>query len=213
VNSLLIITSCKKCHENELSSVQFSQTELNMIPYKGNETLIFKSTTEPSLSYYGTERTTQSAIYYEDLKNMEETHCKGTYYYTQQSWIDFRSTNGGYDLTIQMYFTNLFDSGFINGICILGLNLNIDSIRNFSGHYVFKSDTLYNGKYTAGLGTLIKGFYPSIQLGQKLFYNVYEMGGDYGSPNTTEWISSVYYCFSNGLIGFCTNKGKLWYLE
>lgn len=37
--------------------------------------------------------------------------------------------------------------------------------------------------------------------------------GNYGSPKTSEWISSVYYCFSDGLIGFLTNKGKLWYLE
>ena len=210
---LLTFTSCNKCHENELQSVNFTQEELKMIPYKGNETLVFKSATEPSLNYYGTQRTTQSGIDYEDLKYTEETHCKGTYYYTQSSWIEFRAASGDYDIITEMYFTNLFDSGFIKGIFILGLDLNIDSIRNFSGQYVFKSDSLYNGKYTDGLGTIIKGFYPSIQLGQKLFYNVYEMDGDYGSPNITEWISSVYYCFSDGLVGFRTNKGKLWYLE
>jgi hypothetical protein len=193
--------------------MQFSQKELDMIPYKGNETLVFKSTTEPFLSYTGTQRTTQSGIYYEDLKNVEETHCKGTYYYTQSSWIEFRSATGGYDLITEMYFTSLFDSGFIKGIFILGLNLKIDSIRNFSGQYVFASDTLYNGLHNAVYGTMIKGFHSSLQLGQKSYSNVYELDGDYGSPNITEWISSVYYCFSNGLVGFRTNKGKLWYLE
>lgn len=214
INSFLIFTSCKKCHEHELSSVQFSQSELNMIPYNGNETLIFKSETEPSLSYFGTERTTQSGIDYEDLKYTEETHCKGTYYFTQASWIDFRSSNGDYDLRTGMYFTNLFDSGFIENIFYLSLDPKIDSIKHYIGQYVFTSDTLYNGKYNLdGAGTMIKGFHSAIQLGQKLYYNVYELDGDYGSPNNTEWISSVYYCFSNGLVGFRTNKGRLWYLE
>ena len=108
-----------------------------------------------------------------------------------------------------MYFTNLFDSGFIEGIFILSLDLNIDSIRDFSGQYVFISDTLYNGQHIDGLGTMIKGFYSTMQLGQKSYYNVYELDGDYGSPNITEWISSVYYCFSDGLVGCRTNKGKL----
>jgi hypothetical protein len=213
ISSLLLITSCKKCHENELSSVQFSQNELNMIPYKGNETLVFKSTTEPFLSYNGTERITQSGIYYEDLKNVEETHCKDTYYYSQSSWIDFRSAHGDYNLRTEMYFTNLFDSGYIEGIFIFGLGLNINSIRDFSGQYVFESDTLYSGKYIEGFSKIIKGFYSTIQLGQKSYHNVYEFDGDYSSPNATEWISSVYYCFSDGLVGFRTNKGKLWYLE
>jgi len=213
VISLLLINSCQKCHENELSSVKFTQNELKMIPYTGNDTLLFKSATEPSLSYYGTERTTQSGIDYEDLKNVEETHCKGTYYYSQSSWIDFRSAHGDYNLRTEMYFTNLFDSGYIEGIFIFGLGLNINSIRDFSGQYVFELDTLYSGKYIEGFSKIIKGFYSTIQLGQKSYHNVYEFDGDYSSPNTTEWISSVYYCFSDGLVGFRTNKGKLWYLE
>ena len=191
-----------------------TQSDLSMIPYSGDETLIFKSPTEPSITYYGEKRPTETRIVCENPEDYFYTGCKGNYYYTNGRVVFFNASPGFDSFIINMLYTNLFDSGFTKKIMQIGLEINDDSIRPFGGEYVFSIDTLYNGIKKTGTATTIKEFHETIQFGQNLFNNVYELNGDYETlTSQPDWISSVFFNFSNGIVAFRTNKGKFWYLE
>jgi len=214
--TILLFSSCREniCREKELPSAMLSQSDLSMIPYNGDETLIFESPTEPSITYYGDKRPTETDIVTENPNDYSYSGCKGTYYNTNLRIVFFNASKGFDRFSINMLYTNLFDSGFTKKFMQFGLELNDDSIRSFGGEYYFSTDTLYNGAIKKGMSTTIKEFHQTIQFGQKTFNHVYELNGDYGtSTSQPDWVSSLFFNFSNGIVAFKTNKGKLWYLQ
>lgn len=216
LSMLLIFSSChdKVCHQKELASVMLTPSDFQIVPYNGKETLVFKSVSERTITYLGNNRNYETRIVTENPQEYSYSGCKGTYYETNGSVVFFQAAQGFDRFSINMYFTNLFDSSFSKKLIQFGLEFNGDSIRTFGAEYYFSEDTLYSGKPKYGVSTSIKGFYKTIKLGQKYYNNVYEFNGDYESRDIqTEWISSLYYNFSNGILGFTTNKGKSWYLE
>jgi len=213
---ILIFNSCHEmvCLEKELPSVKFTPSDFQIVPYDGKETLVFKSLNARSITYYGNNRNYETRIVTENPQEYSYSGCKGTYYETNGSIVFFQAAEGFDRFSINMYFTNSFDSGFSKKLIQFGLEFNGDSIRTFGGEYYFSEDTLFSGKPKYGVATSIKGYYKTIQFGQNYYNNVYEFNGDYESGDKqSEWISSLYYNFSNGIVGFSTNKGKSWYLE
>jgi hypothetical protein len=89
----IFFISCKEniCTEKELPSTIFTQSELNMIPYDGEETLIFNSSTEPTITYSGKKRSTETDIICEDPNEYAYSGFKGTYCLSNYSDVTFQA--------------------------------------------------------------------------------------------------------------------------
>jgi hypothetical protein len=202
---ILFFDSCnKKCIQNQLSTLKFKQSELDDVPYKGNEQLVFLSTTNgQTYTFTITGRDSSFDTFYENYYRTEENnHCLGNYYYSEVNKTSITPFNN--------YIRFLMDDAFhspTNAIKRIefSFDINTNGIEGFHDVCLVGADTLTSTDYS------IRAIDDSLMIGPKLFHHVYELLGDYNSID--EYISLLFYSIKDGIVGFRTNKGKTWYLN
>jgi len=206
------LISCQKnCQSNLLGSVRFSQTDLYIIPYKGNEQRIYIASSGHKIIFNGTDRISHYGAEGDEYVEFPKSddYCPGNYYYTEKNNIDFYGTVSGSWLNFDMGMTTPFT---IPVIKYIGISITVlDSIYSvFSNAYRFDSLKLYY--YSPPYGIIPVN--ESVSIGSKVFYNVYVLHSEmYLHSKTVSNLETVYYSITEGIVGFQNEYGKTWYLQ
>lgn len=204
--------SCQKnCQSNLLESIRFSETDLNIIPYKGHEQLIFIASSGRTTVFNSVNRISHigaGGYEYVEFPGSDD-YCPGNYYYTETNNLEFYGTVSGSWLNFELGMTNPFTKPVKKHISISVTVL--DSIYWVFGNvYNFDSLKLYN-------------YYPpydfipvneSVLIGPKTFYNVYALeSGMNLHSRTVSNLKTVFYSVTEGIVGFQNEYGGTWYLQ
>ena len=209
--AIQILISCQKdCQSNLLGSIRFSQTDLNIIPYKGNEKLIYVASPGHQLVFNGSDRISHFGVEGNQYVEFPESndYCPGNYYYTEKNSIDFYGTVSGswfwFDMGMSSPFTHPIRK-------YVGMNITVlDSIYwVFANGYSFDSLKLY---YNPPYGIIPLN--DSVLIGSKVFYKVYVLhsGMNLHSARVGN-LETVFYSITEGIVGFRNEHGKTWYLQ
>lgn len=202
---LLSFSNCKKCEENKLATLTFTTEELSIDPYSGNERLTFKSLSDDSIVFPQGHRNAE--IIEPSKFPAGDNSCRGDYVSEDLNWL--QKYNNEARLDIKLFFDYSFDNGTSEKEFELYFYSQLN-IAGFDAFYYFNANSISTINSSNGS---ITGYYQSIDLGPKSFQYVYELSCPNNDPNHKEGFSSAYYSIKEGLVGFKTNKGKLWYLD
>jgi len=196
----LTFVQCKRCHDKFIGELDFTPTDLNIVPYNGAVKLIFKDSLGDSIIYQGTGR--HSDIINPYHETYHDDPCFGDYYTYEQNYTDFYSN--GSDGEIRIYLTRYFKTAFSSPE---GKSFDLSISYNKSGSYFFNSSFYFDDlKLSEFRDNTIMAINDTLQLGPKTFYSVYTLDDGYTNLNI------AYYSVSEGLVGFKSNDGHLWYL-
>ena len=210
--AIQILISCQKnCQSNLLGSIRFSQTDLNIIPYKGNEKLIYVAYSGHQLVFNSSNRISHFGAEGDEYVEFPKSndYCPGNYYYTETNDMDFNGTVSGSWLWLDMGMTTPFTSPIIKYI---GMSITVlDSIYwVFSNGYSFDSLKLYNYNPPYDIIPVNE----SVLIGSKVFYKVYVLHSGMNLHNTRVGnLETVFYSITEGIVGFQNEHGKTWYLQ
>lgn len=184
----MIFNHCKKEVGKNFGTLKFTEAELNIIPYKANDTIIFKDSIGDSLVYKSEGRFSEMYRYYRDPDNYG--------YKTASDYYDFerntaRFNNNGPKLVLE--FDNPFITGRIVKYFKIICNFNNDY---FSEWYEFEANNITPSIY-----------HDTLKIINRKFYSVYELKENNASS------TQLFYTFKEGIVGFKTNDGKYWYLK
>lgn len=193
-------TNCNKCIETYLFTLGFTENDLEINPYQGDETIVFCDTQANTVSFQGNGR------YSRELTVPEITDpykgCRGEYYFMEMNVCGFYSSSNK-DFHIYLDFSDYFRTGNKNKIITIGLSIPIEGIGHFYGSFSFDEDTLFvvPPKVT---------FHDTLDLNNGTYISVYELIGNeiYYSPD--EGISTLFYTIKEGIVGYRTNLGRTW---
>jgi len=211
---LLVISSCNKCVQHEIATLKFSQNDLSINPYSGNEILIFKNLNNDSIvlakASRGTEGYTRYQIDYEEAKEYHH-NCQGDYFTSETNWTEFGTIP---DDSITSVRINLDFNYTLNNptsdknIWLFFYHGNDNS--GFWGNYKFNNDSIIN--YSKKTDSIV-AYHTQINIGPKVFNNVYELYAHNEDDRNQEWFSIAYYSIKEGFCGVKSNFGKVWYLD
>lgn len=202
----LLSTQCHKdCVSEKLGEIRFTQNELNIVPYDGTETLVFKDSINDSIIYIGTGRNSKYTfdVRHEFPDNYE---CPGNYYNTEINYTKFEGTNNS-KILIDLYMDSPFLGNLKKYIYIRISYNNIDTWY-FDGEMIFDATNVQNASPS---NACVLAFNDSLIIGSNTFFNVYTLM-QIILPNNLKNLQVIYYTFSNGIVGFKTEEGHLWYL-
>ena len=200
------------CIHNERAKLTFTQGDRSIIPYTGNETLIFKDTIGDSIVFEkGTKKISSNVEYQYTLDEAQEhNNCTGDYITTEQDLTGFSASDG--KSYLQFFFTNSYTFDYPESIKYFQLSFDADTVEmSFSASYKFSNDTLFPYPYKNH--DSIVNFHNQLTIGGKTFSNVYELYAKFIPPHVAEWYIRAYYSTIDGMVGLRTNKGRLLYLD
>lgn len=204
--TLLFSTGCHKCVQNNLADLRFTSEELAIIPYPVQDTLVFISEALDSIEYIFYSREIHTSKYFEigsEEAKLYHNDCMGDFYETEQDITILRQKSDSSG-SMQMYLTfkYSFDHPIYDKEITLRLFNNTYGVGSFI--YNFEKDTILKSYPSQTLN-----FYPVIQIGPRIFSNVYEFICD----TTQQYqIQKAYYSITEGVIGFEQKDGPIFYL-
>ena len=94
----LTLNQCKKCNTNKnLGELNFTQTDLDIVPYDGNENMIFKNDYNDSIDFSGIRRESTFNNYtFITMDYVEDDHCGPNYYLTERNHTSFTAQHSSY---------------------------------------------------------------------------------------------------------------------
>ena len=202
---IIALTNC--CSSHMRADLHFTQSDLNINPYKGSEQLVFRSLTGESFNIAIRGRYKNGSDMYGYKDYSDKNKCKGDYYYTERDETGF-SNVGSWLFSIILSFDYTLNNQVYDKSIEFMVDLKNGAPASYSEAH-FNSDTIYD-KYPSRDSVYI--FHKSITLGPKSFENVYELFL-YRSLNLDgEWATTLYYTIKEGIVGFNTDLGNKWYL-
>ena len=201
-NTLLFV-QCNKCDSEQLDDKIFTPQELAIVPYNTGEKYVFKDTLNDSMIYIVKGRWSERiGPCYENYTNYD-AECKGDYCYYINNQGSVGCTEQAGEIQFKLYyFTPYSTFSFIKTIR-LSINYTIVQQWIFDGAFYFSDQNLTEKNSSDGK---IMSFDSTLNLGPKTFNSVYTLVKDNFSLKT------VYYNFSQGVVGFKSSDGHLWYL-
>ncbi len=209
--------SCNKCVQEQVAALRFSPEELSINPYNGIEEFAFKNLNGDSVQLFGGMRIGKNIRVDQWSPNAaKEDHngCSGNYY--DEDFNSYEIRSGAATTTyfsIKLRF--LYDFGA--PMAMKEFELEFFSQVNsqpggdgFDGHYLFRADTLMKIIHSRDS---ILSYHPMLSLGPRSFQKVYELSCGNPDGSNPEWFSMAYYSIKQGLVGFKTNTGTLWFLD
>ncbi len=200
------------CIHHERAKLTFTQGDRSIIPYSGNETLIFKNTSGDSIVFEKGSRNIGFNVEYQYTLHEAQEHnnCTGDYITVEKDQTDFYASVGKAHL--QFFFTNSYTFDYPESIKYFLLSFVPDTVEmNFTAFYKFSNDTLF--PYPDKNHDSIVNFHNQLTIGPKTFLNVYELYAKQIPPHAAEWYIRAYYSTIDGLVGLRTNFGRLLYLD
>ena len=211
----LVFFSCKKkCEQNQIVDLKFTQNDLIINPYSGDEVLIFKNLAGDSLTFNNgrryNDRYTEYQIGYEEAK-LYNSGCQGDFFNADKNVTIFWRIphDSETNLSITLYFLYSFKNPTLKTSINLFFFHGRD-ITGFDATFEFRKDSLFN---FPGKPDSIVAYHDQIMIGTKTFYRVYELSCQNGDLRNLEWFKIAYYSITEGYLGFLSNLGQLWYLD
>lgn len=201
-----------KCVQHEVAYLPFTEGDRSIIPYTGNEILIFKDTIGDSIIFEKGLKTISSKVEYEysDHEAEEHNYCRGDYITSENDEIDFYSKIGSGYLQILLFNGAYFKNPKSVKLILFNFQPGDDVSLRFDADFMFSNDTLFNKPNNLDS---ITGFHHQIIIGSKTFTNVYELYGYNHVSDSNEWYKTAFYSLIDGLVGLRTNSGRLLYLD
>jgi hypothetical protein len=202
---LSLFTSCHKCHDKEYSPLHFSQEDLKINPYSGNETLVFTDVYGDSVVLPGQGRSGDKELNYSNDPDGDDLllyRCYGNYYYADVNYCQFATQGNNAYFEVNLYFTNEFRQSALEKL--IRLNLDTHDPNANSGFMIlaFDGDSIFNSRVYPNDSVL--GYEDTMHLGNYLYHKVYKLG----KPE-----NYLYYSVLEGLVGFRTVGDTLFCLS
>jgi hypothetical protein len=203
----LLSARCNKdCESEKLGELVFTQDELNIVPYNGTETLVYKDSLNDSIVYTGAFRKSNEITYYQNY-NTPASNCPGNYYKAYDNITQFNGQNNSI-INIALSITSPFLGNIEKKMGIAISFINSDTLY-FNGVFAFNPTGIFN---ITPSNAIVLSYNDSLILGPKIFYNVYTVKQVHEfSPSTNFQI--LYYTNINGIVGLKKEDGHLWYLS
>jgi hypothetical protein len=206
LSAILFISCQNKCQNSQVADLKFSDEELKINPYTGKERLTYFSSANDTIVFQEGDRSSMSQKYLTD-PNSPESACRNNYYYGEVNYMYKNSENSFFTITLSYKYTDFYKNDLKK---VFLLNIGIKKLdASFYGSFTFGQDTLMNG--TSISSDSIVDFQMTKVIGPNTFYEVYELQGQKEGPKDTAWISIVFYSIKQGLVGFQTNNGNVFY--
>jgi hypothetical protein len=213
----LPFSGCKKCVQNQIADLKFTQDELKIDPYTGNELLTFiGSSGDTVLFHNGSRLNSHLRIYQYDYETAKLDHdgCQGDYFEIDQDQMMMYDDTLETHLYIFLNFQYSWSSPSNEKIFKLSFGQSKQLFIYFNGSFKFNVDTLLNITMTSQYyKDSIIAFHPIWKSGPNTFNNVYELYSHQPDNRYTPWISIAYYSINEGLLGFKTTSGITWNLK
>jgi len=205
ITSTVLIFLFNQCHEkecdgNKLGDLKFTQTDLNILPYSIIDTIIFRDSIGDSICYYpnGIRHSTTRLV---------GDECSD-YYNTELNITRFKGIDEQTYMHLYLDFTWPFATEKKKTIQII-VHYK-DSIEwSFNAIYVFDSLKLYD--YSTESYAIL-GYCDSLYVGPNMFHSVYTLEQTY-IPSEHRNLKTLFYSLIEGIVGFKTDDGHLWYLK
>jgi hypothetical protein len=207
--SIFTLYSCKeRCNKENLGSFTLNELDLKIVPYNGNEDLVFCDSLNNTIRYEGKIRKSNFSgnVYFERNSHLP-ADCRGSYYYSEINYTRFTGNDNKTDIWFDLAMSDPFNGDIKKSIFIRVSY--IDSIQwYFGSSFYFDSLVLYDIPNSNGC---ITSFNDSLMIGSEKFYSVYMLKQN--APQKLGYIEILYYSIDKGILGFRTDKGKLWHLN
>ncbi len=215
--SILMFLSCHKdkCDSDYLGQVAFTEEDLKIVPYNGTETLVFTDSLGNTMSFIGQGRFSRlfdnkHFQYYDP--GYDPDFCVGDYFDTETNYTRLSG-----DIIKDFYIRiNLsMNSGHpfhqnIEKIIVFTVAYLYESKKYFfSTSFYFNVPILTNPLFDNESSIIYKD---SLMLDKKYYSSVYvleQLQDPYGLKN----LKYLYYTIKEGIVGFKTKEGHLWYLK
>jgi hypothetical protein len=201
-----------------VANLKFTQAELKINPYTGGEILTFKSA-DGSIIYFpkGGRKTEVQEFHKYDYETAKLDHkgCQGDYYFSDYNWMVKGDSTSKSALVINLFFRYRLTQPTSEKGFELHFEIYVPELLTFWGGYNFDVDSIMNYKINNSSHLYqdsIHNFFSTFELDSKIFHNVYELYCHNPDSRDTSWISTAYYSVNDGLVGFRTTYGKIWYL-
>lgn len=205
---IFLFTGCYKyqCKGKQYPSVSFSQDDLKINPYSGEETLNFIDSINDSIIIFtGKGRSTSQLFNYSndpDGDDVENHDCFGDTYYSDYNMTKFGSSSGWFE--IDLSFSNELRTGSLEKLISISIyNTTNPWVYYDNDIFCFKTDSIFNYSYSYPVDKVVE-LINSLKLGNMSYNNVYKLSCRSGN---------LYYSIEDGLVGFQTNNSTLFFLQ
>jgi len=205
--TLITFTQCNKCKSKKLGYIQLSQTDLNIVPYNETETLNFKDSIGNTIQFLGEYSQTQNNPQYENASS--DPDCPGNYYDVEEHSVRFNSALISGHIWLYMIQYPSFSNEDIQKLLFITTEYQDTQYWSFNCFFEFYELKLYNS--TSSRGSILT-FNDSLVVGQNKYYSVYTLNQSTAVTGYAN-LKTLYYSINNGIIGFKTDQGHLWYLD
>jgi hypothetical protein len=213
---LVTLIGCHKkyeCNQHFLADLSFTDEELAINPYSGNEVLKYTSEDGALIEFPVGSRTIKRSTTYEidfETARIDFDGCQGDFYYSEGDLLYKYDTIKKTFFTIMLVFLYQIEHPTNEKGIDIFFTFYDNNHLNFDGHYNFNTDTIYN---RIGSRDSVINYHSQFILGGNTFFKVYELSGHHLDTKDTAWISTIYYSVTDGLLGFKSSYGKQWILN
>jgi hypothetical protein len=194
ISILITQVCCNKCKTKTEGPYTLSTVDLSMIPYRGNETLVYKNLAGDSVTFIGVKR--YSRIDHGDTLRKEEPLCAVAEWQYEWNFSTFSYSANGDMWVGESNNRNrrIFEIWFEFHTPIDFWYDNIVSIN--SGNFYC------NNNQIAPIDSLL--------IGNNKYYSVFEF---YYNGCSKPALPIIYYTIAQGIVGFKTTNSDYWYLK
>ena len=209
---VLIFNSCQKpCNPHDYGKIKLLPSERQICPYKGNEILVFTNTSGDTIVYKGNKWDSTYDGVAGDCREYYSTMCCGYSFERETLNIYFHENKYQSQMSVQIYNWSQWhsDPKYFDIAMTYQENLHPWSYEVISDY-----NTLALRTYKDTTSCEIT-FNNTLILGNKTFSSVYSIK-QYKSAYNKHIVSKiqyVYYTIKEGIVGFKTKDGHLWYLK
>ena len=198
--SLLISQyGCNTCKTDDKGKFYLTTQDKLVIPYVGNEKLIFKDSIGDTMSFTGTGRVIKMIS-----RSQYQHGCPGDIWSEEQQYVIFKGTANSFmeiSVTKRADFKTVANDFYISSFLLSPIDYQFYCLRR----------TNSTNFYCSGTNLLTPN--DSLSINNKMFYSVYVLPNDENFICDTTIIPRFFYTVSQGVVGFQTIDKKWWNLE
>lgn len=212
----LIFSQCKKeeivkSDSQNLGQINLSENMKSIVPYKKDDSFVLKSSTGDSAKF---EIVSRSSNFLRMHENGGTDPSTNTYDFEQNTTIYSDECGHDYIITINAPLPSTFlplykgKSELYIQFCLP--DCKFPTILQYSDRVLFDDNQFYSYNDNSNIV-----FYDSLTLINKKFYSVIELKNSKTpvDSSTYDYVTSMYYCKNDGIVGVQTKKGKIWCLQ
>jgi hypothetical protein len=198
----VLFSQCRK-KGKLLGNYTFTTEDLNIVPYQIGGIINLVDNLGDSIKIHSLSRKSKFYNYY-DINNSDNIEYDD-YYYLESNTTDYSDSNVYF--RIGLSFTSPFSKPVSKKI---DFNISISlplGIGFFNEGYFFKDLQLSDPN-----GNIV--YLDTLELSNKLFHSVYALNiSSYGHDTIKDYIKTLYYNITQGIVGLKTKQNKIWCLN